>query len=80
MQGFVGLIWLINGSPKMKNKIRVKQDAATLDHYFDMEDFKSMFDDISEIAYYEIKATKKEYITVTFFDKNKKLVIPKELK
>ena len=38
----------------MKNKIRVKQDAATLDHYFDMEDFKSMFDDISEIAYYEI--------------------------
>lgn len=61
-----------------RKKVVVKKDEESQEHYFDINDFKDLFN-IDEIEYYEFESdpTDKLGYTLTFYDKNKKILLPK---
>jgi len=57
-------------------KVTIKYDKKTKEYYFDIDDFKDLID-ISKVVTYKLDREDGGF-TIKFYDKNKKLIKPKQ--
>lgn len=60
----------------MKAYVQIKKDKESGEHYFDFEDFKDLFD-ISKIDTYDMRVKSDGSFSITFYDINGNVIIPK---
>lgn len=61
----------------MKKTIKVKTNPDTGESYFDIEDFKDIVD-IDKVQWYNVEENGDGSMTITFYDKDKKQIKPKQ--
>jgi hypothetical protein len=57
----------------MKKTVKIKKDKKTKECYLDLKDFEDIVD-VSKVVYYELTAGEGKSFSLTFFDKDKKLL------
>lgn len=63
----------------MSVKIQVKSDPDTGESYIDMADLSDFFEDPSLVHSYELKELENKQISLTFYDKDKKVLKLKKI-